>query len=64
MGSVTVEMVQFWIDTVRDESEEMSHRMRASENIVWGFLGKPSQQVFAAHGIGGNVVEVDVGTIS
>ena len=23
--------------------------MRASENIAWGFLGKPSQQVFAAH---------------
>jgi hypothetical protein len=27
----------------------MSHRMRASENIAWGFLGKPAQQVFAAH---------------
>ena len=49
MGEVTVEMVEFWIATVRDTSEEMSHRMRASENIAWGFLGKPAQQVFAAH---------------
>jgi len=23
--------------------------MRASENIAWGFLGKPARQVFAAH---------------
>jgi len=44
MGEVTVEMVEFWIATVRDTSEEMSHRMRASENIAWGFLGKPAQQ--------------------
>jgi hypothetical protein len=49
MGEVTVEMVEFWIATVRDTSEEMCHRMRASENIAWGFLGKPSQQVIAAH---------------
>jgi hypothetical protein len=34
---------------MRDEDEEMSARMRASENIAWGFLGKPAQQVFAAH---------------
>jgi hypothetical protein len=34
---------------VRDEGEEMSHRLRCSENLVWGFLGKPSQQVIAAH---------------
>ena len=44
-----IEMVEFWIATVRDTSEEMCHRMRASANIAWGFLGKPSQQVFAAH---------------
>jgi hypothetical protein len=49
MGEVTPEVVEFWIATMRDKSEEMSHRMRASENIAWGFLGKPAQQVFAAH---------------
>ena len=38
MGEVTPEVVEFWIAT-----------MRASENIAWGFLGKPAQQVFAAH---------------
>jgi hypothetical protein len=49
MGEVTPEVVEFWIRTMRDESEQMSHRLRCSENIAWGFLGKPSQQVFAAH---------------
>jgi hypothetical protein len=49
MGEVTLEVVEFWIKTMRDPSEEMNHRVRASENIAWGFLGKPSQQVFAAH---------------
>ena len=49
MGEVTPEVVEFWIATMRDKNEEMSHRMRASENIAWGFLGKPAQQVFAAH---------------
>jgi hypothetical protein len=49
MGKVTPEVVEFWIATMRDKTEEMSHRMRASENIAWGFLGEPSQQVFAAH---------------
>jgi hypothetical protein len=49
MGEHTVEAVQFWIAIMRDPDEDMSHRMRASENIAWGFLGKPSQQVFAAH---------------
>ena len=42
-------MVEFWIATVRDTSEKMCHRMRASANIAWSCLGKPSQQVFAAH---------------
>ena len=27
----------------------MCYRMRASENIAWGFLGKPARQVFAVH---------------
>ena len=49
MGEVTPEVVEFWIATMRDKNEEMSHRMRASENIAWGFLGKPAQQMFAAH---------------
>jgi hypothetical protein len=49
MGEVTPEVVEFWIATMRNQSEEMCHRMRASENIAWGFLGKPAQQVFAAH---------------
>ena len=49
MGDVTLEVVEFWIATMRDQGEEMSHRLRCSENIAWGFLGKPSQQVFAAH---------------
>jgi hypothetical protein len=49
MGTVTIEVVEFWIATMRDPGVEYGQRMRASENIAWGFLGKPSQAVFAAH---------------
>jgi hypothetical protein len=46
MGEVTPEVVEFWIATMRDKSEEMSHRMRASENIAWGFLGHGCAALF------------------
>jgi hypothetical protein len=49
MSEVAVEVVEFWITTMRDKSEDMSHRLRCSENLGWGYFGKPAQQVLAAH---------------
>jgi hypothetical protein len=50
MGEVAVEVVEFWIATMRDENEDTAQRMRASENLGWGYFGKPAQQVLAAVG--------------